>query len=271
MKKLDSLVDSAPVIQQMVPLDCCVMISNSEGTILAFVPAKTFDMRTEVGNKAATGGSVDQCLKFGKTVDKKLGKELYGVPIRAISVPIYEESRLIGVSAIGISLETQQTLHETAQTVAATSEEITATTQELTATAAQLAQDLEQIKSSGRLVQGELKKTDDILRFVSEVAANSNLLGLNAAIEAARAGEHGRGFAVVADEIRKMAVNSADSVTKIKQILNTIQRELTNIIKSLDDATLLGERQASATEQVASSMQGLAASATDIERVAEII
>ncbi|VBB07356.1 Hypothetical protein LUCI_2600 [Lucifera butyrica] len=271
MVKLNSLVDSAPVIQQLVPIDCFVMITDSEGAVLAFAPAKTFDMHTAVGNKAATGGSVDQCLKSGKVVDKKLGKDLYGVPIRSISIPIYEEDRLVGASAVGISLETQQTLHEAAQTVAATSEEITATTQELAATATQLAQDLDSIKSSGHLVQGEIKKTDDILKFVSEVAANSNLLGLNAAIEAARAGEHGRGFAVVADEIRKMAVNSADSVKDIKQILGTIQRELTSIINALNDATLLGERQAAATEQVSASMQGLAASATEIEKVAEII
>lgn len=64
-----------------------------------------------------------------------------------------------------------------------------------------------------------------ILRFVSEVAANSNLLGLNAAIEAARAGEHGRGFAVVAEEIRKMADNSASSVKEIREILRNIQKD----------------------------------------------
>jgi len=74
-------------------------------------------------------------------------------------------------------------------------------------------------------VLSKKSRKQKILRFVSEVAANSNLLGLNAAIEAARAGEHGRGFAVVAEEIRKMADNSASSVKEIREILRNIQKD----------------------------------------------
>ena len=268
----DSLVKSAEVIQKIIPLDCCIMICNKDGLIVKFVGAESFDMNVRAGSGVAKGGSLGECIATAKIVHKAIPKEAYNVPIKAIAVPIFDNNNvLIGGIATGISLANQEALLDSAQIIAATSEEMTATTQELAATATHLSSGLDDIQSIGNSVINEVKKTDDILRFVSDVAANSNLLGLNAAIEAARAGEHGRGFAVVAEEIRKMAVNSAEAVNDIKDILNNIRKEVEILKNKVEENSSMAERQATATQEIAKDMESLAASAIEIEKVAQII
>ena len=268
----DSLVKSAEIIQKIIPLDCCIMICNKDGLIVKFVGAESFDMNVREGSGVAKGGSLGECIATAKIVHKAIPKEAYNVPIKAIAVPIFDNNNvLIGAIATGISLANQEALLDSAQIIAATSEEMTATTQELAATATHLSSGLDDIESIGNSVINEVKKTDDILRFVSDVAANSNLLALNAAIEAARAGEHGRGFAVVAEEIRKMAVNSAEAVNDIKDILNNIRKEVEILKNKVEENSSMAERQATATQEIAKAMESLAASAIEIEKVAQII
>ncbi len=273
MSKLEALIQSADLIKQAVVVDCAIYVVDNAGIIRAYAPAeymKAAGIKALVGEPMPQSSPAIKCLETKQPATAILPKSAFGFSVKSHACPIFDDAGdFVGVIGTSISMDIQNTLQSAAENVVAVAEEVTATTEELGTTAGHLTEELGKVKTAGERVLNQIDKTDEILRFVSDVAANSNLLGLNAAIEAARAGEHGRGFSVVAEEIRKMAVNCANSVSEIKRLLHDISREAEEVVKIIMRTSEHSERQAAGTEEIAATMQSLSAAAAEVKTTAD--
>lgn len=87
-----------------------------------------------------------------------------------------------------------------------------------------------------RKIKESSREITAITSVIEEIADKTNLLSLNAAIEAARAGEAGRGFAVVAEEVKKLAQQSAESTSRIKEIIEEMHSAINLAVEAMQNA-----------------------------------
>jgi methyl-accepting chemotaxis protein len=78
-------------------------------------------------------------------------------------------------------------------------------------------------------------KIQEVAEIITSIAAETNLLSLNASIEAARAGESGRGFAVVADQIKKLAEQSGQSAKEIGNVIHTLIENSNSAVETMHE------------------------------------
>ncbi|MDT8283338.1 MAG: methyl-accepting chemotaxis protein, partial [Gammaproteobacteria bacterium] len=77
----------------------------------------------------------------------------------------------------------------------------------------------------------------DIVGLITEISDQTNILALNAAIQASTAGDAGRGFAVVADEVQRLAERAGNATKQIEGLVNTIQADTNEAVKSMEMST----------------------------------
>lgn len=268
---LEFLIRIAPILNRLFLTDVFVAVGDTE-TIRAYKAGKTIDIGIRAGDRIKEGTSLSRAMKEGKEEILEVGKEVLGVAYKTITEPIFDDDdQTIGAISVGTSLENQNKLREIIEQFSASFQEINSSIQEIASGAENLAKIGEELTQTAVSTKVDIKKTDDIIQMIKEIADQTKLLGLNAAIEAARAGENGRGFAVVADEIRSLSGESNSSAKEVNQILRAIADASNSMGSEIEELSAVSEEQSSAMEQISAAVQQLVGQLESLGEFTKII
>lgn len=104
---------------------------------------------------------------------------------------------------------------------------------------------------------------------ITKVAAQTNLLSLNASIEAARAGEAGKGFAVVADQIKNLSDVSKEAANDSNENKNQISDAIVKLEQNSEKLMQVVDEVNERISNLAASTEEIAASATLVGEVTD--
>jgi len=120
-------------------------------------------------------------------------------------------------------------------------------------------------------IEAASKAVREIIGVISKIAAQTNLLAMNAAIEAAHAGGAGAGFAVVADEVRSLAESAAKSAKEIVGLIRGMGQKIDRGSQLSDRAGAAFGRISEGVAETGELVQTIAASMSEQRQGAQEI
>lgn len=129
-------------------------------------------------------------------------------------------------------------------------------------------QQMDSIADSMVRLSEQTQAISQIISTVDDIAAQSNLLAVNAAIEAAKAGDQGRGFAVVAQEVRNLAEQSKLATSRVREILHDIQKATGAAVMATEQGSKAVESGVRQSAQAGESIVALAGSVNESAQAA---
>jgi methyl-accepting chemotaxis protein len=120
--------------------------------------------------------------------------------------------------------EKAQLVAGTAQRAAQISQQGRKSTEDMTGGIERIRQQMGAIAASMMRLSEQSHAIAQVIATVEDLAAQSNLLAVNAAMEAAKAGDAGKGFGVVAQEVKSLAEQSRQATNQVRTILADIQK-----------------------------------------------
>ncbi len=100
----------------------------------------------------------------------------------------------------------------------------------------EMMQRLDTLDSSFQELAESVENIGNCAKGIEAVAAQTNLLSLNASIEAARAGEAGKGFAVVASEVQSLSKEIKELVDRVNSSVGMVNSSLEKMNDSVSSS-----------------------------------
>jgi Methyl-accepting chemotaxis protein len=262
-KLMESFYNMMPYFKYYFGTDLGFTISNTEKFLLV-QDTENLRINFKTGDKIPEGCAADVCLKKKEIIHITIPKEVIGILVETIGIPVFVDGNIEGALVVSMSVdktEKKEKISNLANTLSESLTQMSSNVVEMATTFQQINQTNASIENFIQETKESSKKTDEVLTFIESIAKQTNLLGLNAAIESARAGEYGKGFGVVSSEIRKLSNSTKESINEINRILNNIQNSINEIYERFECSNNLLENQTSGLQEITSTIEELTSNA----------
>lgn len=244
-----------PYLNAAVRDDMAFAVSDME-KYLKYAEAEGFKLNLQSGDKVVE--LVEECLRRGEIHKGDIPEHVFGTAIKVIAVPIKNSAgKIIGTLSDGIDMRNSIRLRNNMTELTSNVGQVSLNMGEMARSSADLAESGQKAAEMTQDALRAARQTGEILEMITEIANETNLLGLNAAIEAARAGELGRGFSVVAEEIRSLASQTKESARSIKGIIERINGAIDSIARIVQETAATSEEQAATNQEISASLESI--------------
>ena len=224
------------------------------GKILQYIESMRADLRTALNEVKKKSEDTQEAMRQVIETTGIITDKIADCEGKSITVSAASEEMLSTTQDIAHNCEDASNLSHSTKAI------IDEGVERINATISSIRKQSEEIRANSEAVDKVAKRSMDInsiVNTIEEIAAQTNLLALNAAIEAARAGEAGRGFAVVADEVRALASRTSASTKEIADMVQGIQMDAATAVRSINQSVTNMEATSEETAEVESTMRNM--------------